>query len=180
MPLCCQNQIAWIIESVNQSTMVKHAEDLWGINSYMIYDGSCFTYFQYYVEDDDFALMSYKSYGASILRNVISPSFQKSLEIVAAPDVCSSNYLKDHKGDVEQALAVTPLFSTQLYCLNLRHPSVLHVLFNDKDISSNLFLGTLQRVLRLIKCQKRNKFCWLLLDSKHSIGCQISRRLTFY
>lgn len=126
---------------VNKSTKGRIVEGLPNINSFMIYNGSCFTYFPYNVENEDQSWIPCKCSGVRRIHYLVFPFFWGAFENLCATGVFFSHCLNEHNAASSKYSQWRPLFSIKLYCLDLRRPKMFHVLFRGKDTSSYLRLG---------------------------------------
>ena len=95
----------WNIRNLNTHGLLRHAEQMHGINIPMYYVGGAFSYFPYHVEDEDLCSLSYLHYGSPKIWYVTPPSNKISFERFVGLHVLNPQFLNEYNNGVRQFLS---------------------------------------------------------------------------
>lgn len=95
----------WNIRNLNTQGLLRHAEQMHGINIPMYYAGGAFSYFPYHVEDEDLCSLSYLHYGSPKIWYVTPPSNKISFERFVGLHVLNPQFVNKSNNGARQFLS---------------------------------------------------------------------------
>lgn len=93
------------LDTISSVTLLKHIENVPGVNCLIYYTGDAFTIFPLQVEDEDLSFISYLSSGFSKVWYVILASHKTRFESFVAAKIVNFKYPKEHCGGIRQIIA---------------------------------------------------------------------------
>lgn len=114
----------WNIDNINKTTLLRHMEDMPGINSCMYYIGGAFTFFSYHIEDECLSSVSFLCSGKEKVWYVANSASQTSFERVVASSVLDKKFLNDHNGGTRQILATKNILFNPMILLDDKSETV--------------------------------------------------------